>query len=362
MPGLGRRWLSLSETPDLDIVPARFAVRRAAVFRAGLELPVLHWGLWAASLLVRAGLLRSLRPFARPLRVVAAAFTPFGSDRGGMTVQATGIDDAGRPARGRWWLVAAAGDGPYTPTLPALAALRALAAGQVAPGASACVGVLPLHAIEAEFAGRRITSGRTVEHPDSSLYETVLGPAFAMLPGPLQQLHRPGWGLQAAGTARVDGPGTLAGRLVAAVLRFPPAAAEVPVSVSIVPNDGGRERWVRDFGGRGFASVLSAAATPGRLTERFGPLRFELELRTGPGGVTGMPVRAWRLGRLRLPLQLAPGCRATEDLDAAGRFRFRRRVAAAVRPGPDRTLSRLAGAGLIGRAEGERPSLVIGPN
>src|SRR5262249_31754326 len=58
MPGLGRRWLSLCETPDLDLVPARFAPRDAAVFRAGLELSVMHLGLLCASLPVRAGLMR----------------------------------------------------------------------------------------------------------------------------------------------------------------------------------------------------------------------------------------------------------------------------------------------------------------
>ena len=35
---LGRRWLSLCETPDLDIIVARFAPRRSAIFRAGCAL------------------------------------------------------------------------------------------------------------------------------------------------------------------------------------------------------------------------------------------------------------------------------------------------------------------------------------
>ena len=60
MPGIGKRWLSLCETPDLDLLHARFAPRRSAVFRAGLELSILHLGLSAASFLVRLGLMRSL--------------------------------------------------------------------------------------------------------------------------------------------------------------------------------------------------------------------------------------------------------------------------------------------------------------
>ena len=183
LPGLGRRWLSLSETPDLDIVPARFAVRHEAVFRAGLELAVLHLGLLAASLPVRAGLLRSLAPFARTFLFVARLFEPFGADRGGMTVAVTGQDAAGLPTRAEWSLLAQAGDGPSVPTLPALAVLRLLASGAgPPPGASACVGLLTLAQIEAEFAGRQITSAIRVEHAPTSLYERALGAAFASFP------------------------------------------------------------------------------------------------------------------------------------------------------------------------------------
>jgi NAD(P)-dependent dehydrogenase (short-subunit alcohol dehydrogenase family) len=158
MPGLGRRWLSLCETPDLDLVPARFAPRDAALFRAGLELSVTHLGLWLASLPVRAGLLASLVPLARPLRLMSEWLGRFGSDRGGMMVEATGGDADGTSARATWSLVAEAGEGPFVPTLPALAALRAIAAGKLHPGARPCVGELALADIEREFIPYRITT------------------------------------------------------------------------------------------------------------------------------------------------------------------------------------------------------------
>jgi len=164
MPGLNRRWLSLAETPDLDMVPARFQVRRSAVFRAGLELSILHLGLLVASLPVRLRCLRSLAPMARLFRSMAALLRPFGTDRGGMTVEATGLDRSGQPVRACWSLVAEGGDGPFVPTLPALAAVRALADGRLCrPGASACVGLLTLAEIEAEFPSYRIASRTTVE-------------------------------------------------------------------------------------------------------------------------------------------------------------------------------------------------------
>jgi hypothetical protein len=170
MPGLGKRWLSLCETPDLDLVPARFAPREAAIFRAGLELSLMHLGLYAAGLLVQMRLLRSLTPFARPFRWIAERLRGFGSDRGGMLVEASGIDAVGRPIRAAWSLVAEAGDGPVIPTLPALAALRALADGRITEaGARPCVGVVDLAEIEREFVRYRIAAEITTSAEDAAI-------------------------------------------------------------------------------------------------------------------------------------------------------------------------------------------------
>ena len=159
MPGLGRRWLSLCETPDLDLLPQRFAVQESMIFRAGLELGVLHLGLAAAGWLIRVGLLRSLAPFSGIARHAADLLIGFGCDRGGMVVDISGLDARGQPGRARWSLVAEAGDGPVIPTLPALATIRALLAGDLgASGAMPCVGILDLAQIVAEFAPYRITT------------------------------------------------------------------------------------------------------------------------------------------------------------------------------------------------------------
>jgi hypothetical protein len=176
MRGFGKRWLSLCETPDLDLVPMRFAPRDEAIFRAGLELSLMHLGLSVAGLFVRVGLLASLAPFARLFRWMAERLKHFGSDRGGMTVHVSGVDGAGRSARAIWSLVAEAGDGPFVPTLPALAAIRALADGSLSqPGARPCVGVLDLDQISREFAPYRISTHLTTNPID----ETVAIPATA---------------------------------------------------------------------------------------------------------------------------------------------------------------------------------------
>jgi len=157
--GLGRRWLSLCETPDLDVVPQRFGVRRSVTFKAGLELPLMHLGLFVATIPVRLGLLRSLEPFADAFRRVADLLDGWGTDRGAMVVAVSGVGSDGARATATWTLLAEAGDGPYIPTLPALAAVRALAFGNLnRPGASVCAGVLNLDAIEREFIPHRITT------------------------------------------------------------------------------------------------------------------------------------------------------------------------------------------------------------
>ena len=117
--GLGFRWASLCETPDLDLLPARFGVRGEALFFAGLELAVMHLGLTALCRLVRWRLVRSLVPLAGMLRAAARLVTPWGRDRGGMVVEAEGRDERGRPIRARWALWAEAGIGPHTPAAPA---------------------------------------------------------------------------------------------------------------------------------------------------------------------------------------------------------------------------------------------------
>jgi len=57
-----------------------------------------------------------------------------------------------------WSLVAAAGDGPFVPTLAAAALVRRLAGGEpFQPGASPCLGLLCLEDFEREAAGLNIT-------------------------------------------------------------------------------------------------------------------------------------------------------------------------------------------------------------
>ena len=312
----GVRRVSLCETPDLDLFPARFEPRERALFLAGMEPGLLHLEAWLLARL--AGLFRvSPVPLAKLLLRLASLQSFVGSDRGAMRVQALGVDGQGRAARAVWRLVAEPGEGPVTPSLPALAAIRAIAAGAVAPGARACVGVLPLEAITDEMAPHGLATEAMTER---GLYPRAIGPAFDRLPEPIRALHEtPGRSLW-RGRAMTEGASGPLAALAAWVIGFPKGQADCEAEVAI-DADGERSIWRRRIGGHGFASILSCPREGGRVSERFGPLSMDLRL-TPEGERLIYRVDGWRAGPIPLPRFLCPATDAFEEVDAEGRFVF----------------------------------------
>ena len=148
----GRRWASLCDTPEQDLLVDRYRPSGSAEFFAGMELSVLHLGLWLLSLPVRWGWATSLRPWAKPMLRVAQWLLPFGSDRGAMTVDASGSDTAGRAVSARWLLNANANRGPYVPVLAAVAMVRRWRDGRrPEAGAYPCSGMLSLAEFEKDL-------------------------------------------------------------------------------------------------------------------------------------------------------------------------------------------------------------------
>jgi saccharopine dehydrogenase-like NADP-dependent oxidoreductase len=159
----GRRRVGVCEVPDLELFPIRYPQVHTVLFRAGLELPLLQGGTWCAAWLVRLGLIHDLATYAPRLRRFSELFMRFGSDIGGMVVELAGIDVDGAPLRLRWWLDAAAGDGPQVPVTPAVVLAQRLADGLVAvEGAQPCMGLLTLDELVAGFAGYAIRTGLEV--------------------------------------------------------------------------------------------------------------------------------------------------------------------------------------------------------
>ena len=97
-PGLGRRFVSPVETPDLELLPKFFGVREQVRFFGGLESPLEHFALLA---LARALDPRCASPLLAKTLHGARRFTrPFCGDRGGMLVRVA-LLTRGAPRQGR---------------------------------------------------------------------------------------------------------------------------------------------------------------------------------------------------------------------------------------------------------------------
>lgn len=317
----GRRWVSLCETPDLDVLPQRFQPTDRAVFMAGLEPGLAHGAAWLlARVAARTGW--SMVPLAGLLMQASKLAGLVGDDRGAMRVEAVGIDGGGRGTRAVWRLIAPPGVGPVTPGLPALAAVKVISAARLEAGARVCVGALSVKALEAELAAHGIETGTTVER--SALFSRAIGAGFDALPEALKALHETQGSSLWRGRCRVEGAQGLAAGLVGRLFGFPGAGEDLPVQVAIEADEM-RSVWRRAIAGRRFVSRLSlpnaGAHGYGRVVERFGPLAFDLVLRPDEGRLI-YEVRGWRAFGLPMPRGLAPSTRTHEAVDALGRFEF----------------------------------------
>jgi saccharopine dehydrogenase-like NADP-dependent oxidoreductase len=183
IPGLGKRRVAPVETADAALLSRHFNIRSRLRFHAGLESPIEQWGLVFLAHLRRLKLLRNLQPLAGVLLKARRLTQSFTTDRGAMVVEAQGLDAQGRPVRAQWSLLAEKGDGPLVPMLPAAAALQALLANALPPGAGACVAALPLAAVEQEMRPYAIRTEKT-EHvllPASAFEESHTGRQTALM-------------------------------------------------------------------------------------------------------------------------------------------------------------------------------------
>lgn len=142
---LGWRWLSQCDVPDLSLFPRRYPTLQSIRFSAGIEVGILHLGLWGVSWLVRLGLIRKLERTALYLLRTSRGFDWLGTDESGfhMTVSGTGTDGAHKQKT--FELIAKSGHGPYIPCMPAILLAQKLVAGDPLPiGAMPCLGLITL--------------------------------------------------------------------------------------------------------------------------------------------------------------------------------------------------------------------------
>ena len=300
------------EVPDHRLFAAHFGAR-SVFFRAGLELGVMNYGLAVLSWL------RGRLPFAIAgwfvgLMVgLAKLLWPFGTDEGGMCVAVTGRTPGGWRHR-VWRLVAKSGEGPFIPTVAARAILRVPSA--IKHGARPAVAEVPLADVVAAMDDLAVST-QTQDDPAVPLFQRQLGDSFAKLPDPVQQAHAVYGPRCWTGRARVSRGGSLWARALAFLFGFPQASEDVPVTVAMVPQQGG-EVWERQFGTNVFRSYLQQKA--GQMTERFGPFTFQLGLHVTDGELH-FPVRAGRMGPVPMPRFLLPQS-VTREYARDGRFHF----------------------------------------
>ena len=313
------RLTALADVPDHAIVPTSLAGQPATVFRAGPEFALQTIGLWLLSWAVRWGLMQSLIPIAPMLRWLQGLTTRIGSDRSAMTVEVRGF--SGRQAsERRWTLIADRGDGPEIPAMAAALLCGMLRDGKLAGGAQHAGELLTLGQFEPLFQTLAIKHQTDVKTL-MPLYQRVLGKCWDDLAPAVQSMHRLIGDGAAVGQARVIRGKSPVASLLCTVMRMPPAG-DYAVHVGF-SEQGGAERWNRDFGGHCFSSELSHDG--GRIVERFGPMRFHFDLPASDGGIA-MVLHRWSIAHIPMPMLLAPRITAREHQDESGVFRFDVRV------------------------------------
>jgi len=136
----------------------------------------------------------------------------------------------------------------------------------------------------------------------TSLYSSLLGPAWSSVAPVVQRIHSGG---SARGVFAVRRGRGLAW-LVGALLGLPPAAEATPIALAVECHEAG-ERWVRTFGDRPL--ITSQWASAGLLVEGRGPVQIWFRLRAEAGALVFEQVRAtfgFRRLSLPLPRALAP--------------------------------------------------------
>ena len=325
IPKLGKRRVALVETYDAEYLGNQFKVKSRISFSAGLESRIEQFGVETLAQLRKRKLIGDLSPLI-PLLLRARKVTRLAtSDCGGMMVKISGLDAQGVFCIATWSLVASNDHGPNIPILPAAAALQNLRDGIVPKGAMLSHQQVALSQILAQMAPYEIDTETNYAKIDGSIFETYLSPeTYQTLPRAVQDFHAqtaaPVW----TGRADIETGNHLIAKVAMRLFGFPAAGSNVPVKVRVdrFLNYHGhpRERWTRIFSDRIMSSVLSHQKD-GEFTETFGPFTFVLGITATPKGIE-MPVKKWRLGRIPLPLALAPQSQARENQDEHGRFRF----------------------------------------
>lgn len=248
-PVIGKRWMSNCDIPDLDLFRDRYPTLKTIRFYAGLQLSLLHVGLWFLSWPSRWGCVKNLDQYAALMRKISLWFYNFGSDAGGMHVIISGKDKAGKAMTKAWYVIAKGGDGPYIPATPSVVLIKKLLDGSLNQfGAVPCEGLFTLDEFMNEIADLHIQ-----QYTNEPLYQRYLQERYAVLPAAVQTLHDYDEEITYSGACDVIRGYSPFCRFVATILSLPPDGQNHPLKVHF-KKDGGAEHWTRYFGDQKFYS------------------------------------------------------------------------------------------------------------
>ena len=313
---------SLVDVPDLRVFPNTIPSLQSIWFGVATAPEPLQRLLNGLAYVRKTFGLPSMFPFARMFQRAQSVFR-IGEHRSGMFVRVRGLKE-GRAHERSWHLLAEGDAGPTIPSITVQLLIVRMLRGEAIPaGARSAQGLLTLSDYDRAFSQHAIRYGfREPSEEIGTVFQRVLGAAFASLPEPVQSLHRGSAGRHRfLGRASVQRGSGLIAKLIANVIGFPAATDDVPVRVTIDRTEE-EETWTRDFGGKTFRSHLRLgnAQNDHHVVERFGLIRVGIALIVRENTLHFIP-RRWNFLGVPLPHFLIPDGPCVESV-IDGKFHF----------------------------------------
>jgi hypothetical protein len=174
-------------------------------------------------------------------------------------------------------------------------------------------------------------SGEAPHRSCAPLYAHILRDDWFQVAAPIRCAHAPLPVLRARGQFRVEHGRHPMARLLARMLRLPPASDAIDTRL-IVTTLGHGERWERTFG-TARVETEQHEGPASDLIERFGLLEFRFHLEAVGGSLRYVQREAafrWRSARSRIPAWMAPRIDAREDPVEPGGIRVHVQVQVAL--------------------------------
>ena len=157
-PSLGTRLSGACEVPDLTLLPKQFPEVKTVIFHAALEAKWEQLGLWVMAWLTRAKIIPEWSKYTVPFSSLSKRLIGLGSDRGGMHIRITGVDQSQSRKVLAWYLTAENNHGPEIPCSPALVLIRKLINDETElHGAYPCLGLVTLKEFKEEVSKLEIS-------------------------------------------------------------------------------------------------------------------------------------------------------------------------------------------------------------